>query len=133
MTDGWDDVSAFGYRWKGGGREQLRLSARNSGLFFIAATEEVLRMMTRLKRRMETEGVWDQTAYNEEMCYAALPGRDAHGVSARVLNYLCHMNSKSLFRFMVNDEQLLAQHRPVSIHVNYHPEKLPRMQDIFVR
>ena len=90
-------------------------------------------MMTRLKRRMETEGVWDQTAYNEEMWYAALPGRDAHGVSARVLNYLCHMNSKSLFRFMVNDEQLLAQHRPVSIHVNYHPEKLPRMQDIFVR
>ena len=73
MTDGWDDPSAFGYTWKDGrGHEQLRLSARNSGLFFIAATEEVLRMMSRLKRRMETEGVWDQTAYNEEMWYAAL-------------------------------------------------------------
>ena len=50
----------------------MRLSARNSGLFFIAATEEVLRMMSRLKRRMETEGVWDQTAYNEEMWCSTL-------------------------------------------------------------
>ena len=29
-------------------------------------------MMSRLKHRMETEGVWDQTAYNEEMWYVAL-------------------------------------------------------------
>ena len=127
MTDGWDDPSAFGYPWKDGqGAQQLRLSARNSGLFFIAATEEVLRMMSRLKHRMETEGVWDQTAYNEEMWYVArltlplslppalalalalaltryvaLPGRDAHGVSSRVLNYFCHMNSKTLFRYVV--------------------------------
>ena len=83
-------------------------------------------MMSRLKHRMETEGVWDQTAYNEEMWYVALltlpltltlalalalaltltryvalPGRDAHGVSSRVLSYLCHMNSKTLFRYAV--------------------------------
>ena len=115
-------------------------------------------MMSRLKHRMETEGVWDQTAYNEEMWYVALltlplsltltlalalalaltryvalPGRDAHGISSRVLNYLCHMNSKTLFRYVVDDAVLLAQLRPVSIHVNYHPEKLPRMQDIFAR
>ena len=114
--------------------------------------------MSRLKHRMETEGVWDQTAYNEEMWYVALltlplsltltlalalalaltryvalPGRDAHGISSRVLNYLCHMNSKTLFRYVVDDAVLLAQLRPVSIHVNYHPEKLPRMQDIFAR
>ena len=90
-------------------------------------------MMGRLKHRMETEGVWDQTAYNEEMWYVALPGRDAHGISSRVLNYLCHMNSKTLFRYVAGDSALLAQLRPVSIHVNYHPEKLPRMQDIFAR
>ena len=91
-------------------------------------------MMSRLKHRMDTEGVWDQTAYNEEMWsvallsptltltlaltlaltltltlalnltltrYVALPGRDAHGVSSRVLSYLCHMNSKTLFRYAV--------------------------------
>ena len=35
---------------------------------------ETLRMMGRLKWRMEREGVWDQTAYNEEMWCAALHG-----------------------------------------------------------
>ena len=33
----------------------------------------------------------------------------------------------------MDDTELLAQLRPVSIHVNYHPEKLPRMQDLLAR
>jgi hypothetical protein len=129
MTDGWDDPSAFGYHWRGQGA--LRLSARNSGLFYVRATSETQRMMWRLKGRMEHEGVWDQTAYNEEMWYAALPGMMSHGVSSRVMNYYCHMNSKTLFRFMLDDDSLMARHRPVSVHINYHPEKLPRMEDVF--
>ena len=40
--------------------QQMRLSARNSGLFYLRATKEALAMMIALKRRMETEGVWDQ-------------------------------------------------------------------------
>eukprot|EP00965_Chrysotila_dentata_P143318 4735382-Pleurochrysis_carterae.AAC.2 len=38
------------------------------------------------------------------------------------------MNTKTLFRYMRHDEQLrdIAQHKPVSIHVNYHPEKEER-------
>ena len=67
MTDGWDDRSAYGYNWlskgspgEGSAAGQLRLSARNSGLFFVQATEEVLRMMGRLQGRMEREAVWDQ-------------------------------------------------------------------------
>ena len=103
----WDGTTAYGYRWPASGRagdrasgdraDRYRLSARNSGLFFVQvshgdsepkfnvaryhsglffaqATHEALRMMLRLKRRMETEGVWDQTAYNEEQWYVALPG-----------------------------------------------------------
>ena len=65
MTDGWDDPTAYGYDWRG--NTAFRLSARNSGLFYVRATHETLAMMSRLKRRMETEAVWDQTAYNEEM------------------------------------------------------------------
>ena len=63
----------------------------------------------------------------------ALPGEQSHAVAARVMNYWCHMNSKALFRFMLDDPELndMARHRPVSIHVNYHPEKLPRMEDVF--
>ena len=130
MTDGWDDRTAYGYHW----RTQppaLRLSARNSGLFYVRATAETLEMMARLKGRMERESVWDQTAYNEEMWWATLAGEVPQGVSARVMNYFCHMNSKTLFRFMLLDAELMKAHRPVSVHVNYHPEKLPRMEDVF--
>ena len=67
------------------------------------------------------------------MWYAARSGSAAHGVSSRVMNYFCHMNSKTLFRFMLADEALMARHRPVSVHINYHPEKLPRMEDAFER
>ena len=122
MTDGWDDPTAYGYEW--GGHGMLRLSARNSGLFYVRATHETLAMMGRLKGRMEREAVWDQTAYNEEMWWAALPTQPSVGVSARVMNYFCNMNSKTMFRFMLDDPQLMTKHRPVSIHVNYHPEKL---------
>ena len=115
MTDGWDDLTAYGYMWDSHGGPSLRLSARNSGLFYLRATKEAVRMMGRLKSRMERENVWDQTAYNEEMWYVALHGQVAHGVSARVMNYLCHMNSKTLFRFMLHDEVLMASHRPVSV------------------
>ena len=132
MTDGWDDPTAYGYDWRSGSGS-LRLSARNSGLFYVRATRETLAMMGRLKHRMTHEAVWDQTAYNEEMWWAVTPGQPSHGVSARVSNYFCHMNSKTLFRFMLNDGALMSQHRPVSIHINYHPEKLPRMEDVFER
>ena len=55
--------------------------------------------------------------------YAAVDGSIAHGVSSRVMNYLCHMNSKTLFRYMLADEPLMAKHRPVSVHINY---RVPR-------
>ena len=129
MTDGWDDPTAYGYEWVG--NRALRLSARNSGLFYLRATHETLGMMRRLKGRMEREAVWDQTAYNEEMWWATLPGAPTHGCSTRVMNYFCNMNSKTMFRFMLDDPQLMTKHRPVSIHINYHPEKLPRMEDVF--
>ena len=70
------------------------------------------------------------TSYLRER-YVALPRRDAHGVSSRVLSYLCHMNSKTLFRYVVDDAALLAQHRPVSVHVNYHPEKCAIHEHIY--
>ena len=82
---------------------------------------------------MERESVWDQTAYNEEQWYVALHGAAAHGLATRVMHYYCHMNSKVYFRFMRYDAELLRRHRPVSVHVNYHPEKLPRMEDVFER
>ena len=65
--------------------------------------------------------------------YAARAAEHAHGLSVRVMSYLCNMNSKSLFRYALDDAELMRGHRPVSVHINYHPEKLPRMQDVFER
>ena len=106
MTDGWDDLTAYGYHYR---PKSLRLSARNSGMFYVRATNETLRMMARLRTRMQREAVWDQTAYNEEMWWAA-SGRGAAGVSARVMNYMCNLNSK-VFRYMREDAALCV-HRP---------------------
>lgn len=148
MTDGWDDVSAYGFEHSGpGGAPMRRLAARNSGLFYLAGTREALRMVTRLAARMQTErNTWDQTAYNEEQVWmwssdrggGPNAGPATAGVSQRVMNYACFQNTKYLFRYMRYDKQLYdggagRSLRPVSVHVNYHPEKPQRMVTIMAQ
>lgn len=132
MTDGWDDLSSYGWAWNG----MRRLVARNSGLFYVSATRETKVMMTRLAERMATEAkTWDQTAYNEEQVY--LWGQSNHkvysGTSQRVMNYVCFQNSKYMFRYMRYDEELYPLHRPASVHINYHPEKPDRMVSVIAQ
>jgi len=74
--------------------------------------------------------VWDQSAYNQEMFRVAHSERHTAGVSSRVMNHLCFMNTKALFKHMRYDKALMQHHRPVSVHVNYHPEKEARMVSI---
>uniref|UniRef100_A0A7S3EV24 Nucleotide-diphospho-sugar transferase domain-containing protein n=1 Tax=Haptolina ericina TaxID=156174 RepID=A0A7S3EV24_9EUKA len=88
-------------------------------------------MMKRLAHRMETEATWDQTAYNEEQFYPAHGTHGTVGVTSRVMNYFCNLNSKTFFRFFREDASLLHGYKPLSLHINYHPEKLQRMQDVF--
>ena len=118
-----------------------RLAARNSGLFYLAATKESLRMVSRLAERMATErNTWDQTAYNEEQVWmwtSEAPNAGNRrsvpaGVSQRVMNYACFQNTKYMFRYMRYDPELYdgasgRSLRPISVHVNYHPEKPQRM------
>jgi hypothetical protein len=80
-------------------QRNLRLSARNSGLFYLRATEQSLSMMKRLTHRMAHEDVWDQTAYNEEQFYLSYGAYRNPGVSQRVMNYLCFMNRYELLSF----------------------------------
>jgi len=128
MSDGWDELTAYGHHHGSGA---YRVHARNSGMFFLQSTVQGLAMVTRLARRMETEGVWDQSAWNQEQFHPSLGAMTAVGVSARVMNYLCFENSKLYFRFLRHDAQLRQGFRPVSMHVNYHPEKQPRMRDLY--
>ena len=46
------------------------------------------------------------------------------------IRVFCNLNSKTFFRFVREDAALLAGYRPVSVHVNYHPEKPQRMVDL---
>ena len=140
-TDGWDDGSAYGWTERlddpslgaaGRFRPSMRITAWNSGLWYIAATRAGLRMMSILAHRMATEDTWDQAAFGEEM---SRPARDDHlaaGMSKRALNHWCFCNSKTLFR-RIRVESRFAEHRPVVVHANYHQPKPPRMAAVYDR
>ena len=63
MSDGWDDASTYGHVHSlpmpdsagGGTFTSLRLVARNSGLFYLAATKQCLRLTKILANRMAHE------------------------------------------------------------------------------
>jgi hypothetical protein len=62
---------------------QVRLVARNSGLFYLSATHQSLRLMKTLAARVAAENVWDQSAYNQEIFRLAHGESGAPGVSVR--------------------------------------------------
>ena len=82
---------------------------------------------------MATEDVWDQTAYNEEQFYASYGSYHSPGVTQRLMNYLCFQNSKLLWRYVREDAAFYPTLTPVSVHVNYHPEKPNRMVDLLAQ
>jgi hypothetical protein len=54
------------------------------------------------------------------------------------MNYVCFQNTKYLFRYMRYDPQLYDGEaglslRPISVHVNYHPEKPQRMVSLIAQ
>lgn len=136
MTDGWDDASAYGFVHTlplagsaHGPLRSLRLETRNSGLFYLAATNESLRLMQMLASRLGREQIWDQSAYNLETFLLAYGAAPTAGVTYRVMNYLCVLNTKVLFRYLKKDPQLNSPSKfvPAMAHMNYHPEKGERM------
>lgn len=54
--------------------------------FFLLATRQSLAMVTRLARRMEHEGTWDQSAWNQEQF---LPAYGSHKVTRRDTCLVC--------------------------------------------
>lgn len=53
-------------------------------------------------------------------------------VTRRVMDYMDFMNSKTLFT-IVRKHESLQRHQPVTIHVNYHPDKHARMLAVVQR
>ena len=145
MSDGWDAGSAFGFletvddaslgRGFDSGRRRaktFRVAALNSGMWLVMATRASARLMTTMAHRMATEpDLWDQAGYNLELWFASRDDVRVSGATVRVLNPLCFVNSKVMFRFIRHAPALLKDaHVPVAMHSNYHTDKAFKMKRV---
>eukprot|EP00270_Netrium_digitus_P004873 TRINITY_DN1628_c0_g1_i2.p1 TRINITY_DN1628_c0_g1~~TRINITY_DN1628_c0_g1_i2.p1 ORF type:complete len:414 (+),score=116.44 TRINITY_DN1628_c0_g1_i2:93-1334(+) len=134
MTDGVDNGTAYGYNdvhddpAMGWARyvHTMRIYVFNSGLFYIRPTIPSIELLDRVFGRLQKEKAWDQAVFNEELWFPSSPGYIGLHASRRVLDYYQFMNSKVLFT-QVRKDARFANHRPVTIHINYHPDKYQRM------
>lgn len=134
MTDGFDNYTSYGYddvtddKSMGWARyaHTMRVFVFNSGLFYIRPTIPSIELLDRVTARLARENAWDQAVFNEELFFPSHPGYDGLHASRRVMDYYDFMNSKVLFK-QVRKDGRFANHMPVTIHVNYHPDKFQRM------
>ena len=139
MSDGWDNVTTYGYmeayqdiRLDSGAmtKHSVRTAALNSGLWFVAATKPSLRFLQQLETLVSTETIWDQTAYNLKVQRPSYGPKTHPGVTFRALNPLCFCNSKVVTRYIMPSPHLGPSHVPVAVHVNYHPDKERKVEQL---
>jgi hypothetical protein len=136
MTDGHDNRTAYGYNdvfdepAMGWARyaHTMRIWVYNSGFFCIRPTIPSIELLDRVAGRLSREpNAWDQAVFNEELFYPSHPGYDGLHASRRTMDFYLFMNSKVLFKGVRKDANM-RKLKPVIVHVNYHPDKLPRMK-----
>ncbi len=138
MTDGHNNRTAYGYNdvfdepAMGWARyaHTMRIWVYNSGFFYIRPTIPSIELLDRVAGRLSREPhSWDQAVFNEELFFPSHPGYDGLHAARRTMDFYLFMNSKVLFKTVRKDGSL-SKLKPVIIHVNYHPDKLPRMKAI---
>ena len=151
MTLGWDDPSAYGYnhviddpsmgftRYCHGSR----IVGYEPRFFYARATAEArtlaVRMRRRLARQLLVAGAKrrasgarmdvvasERNAFTRELWLPSHHNYTSPGAILRVMNYLCFVNSKVLFRQLRHKHTL--NDRPVALQINYHSDTLPRLQ-----
>ncbi|CAL1353406.1 unnamed protein product [Linum trigynum] len=138
MTDGHNNMTAYGYDdvfdepSMGWARyaHTMRIWVYNSGFFYIRPTIPSIELLDRVAYRLAHETAWDQAVFNEELFFPSHPGYDGLFASRRTMDLYLFMNSKVLFKTVRKDGELRKKVKPVIVHVNYHPDKLPRMKAI---
>ncbi|KAL2635396.1 hypothetical protein R1flu_006875 [Riccia fluitans] len=138
MTDGFDNLTAYGYddvsddASMGWARyaHTMRIWVFNSGLFYIRPTVASIELLDRVTLRLSKEKAWDQAVFNEELFFPSHPGYEGLHASRRVMDFYQFLNSKVLFKTIRKEPANYAHIKPVTIHVNYHPDKLDRMLGI---
>ncbi|KAK6136756.1 hypothetical protein DH2020_029510 [Rehmannia glutinosa] len=137
MTDGHNNMTAYGYNdvfdepSMGWARyaHTMRIWVYNSGFFYIRPTIPSIELLDRVAGRLARENAWDQAVFNEELFFPSHPCYEGLHASRRTMDYYLFMNSKVLFKTVRKDAKL-SQLKPVIVHVNYHPDKLPRMEAV---
>ncbi|CAN1324495.1 Arabinosyltransferase RRA3 [Linum perenne] len=137
MTDGHNNMTAYGYNdvfdepSMGWARyaHTMRIWVYNSGFFYIRPTIPSIELLDRVAYRLAHETAWDQAVFNEELFYPSHPGYNGLYASRRTMDLYLFMNSKVLFKTVRKDGNL-RKLKPVIVHVNYHPDKLPRMKAV---
>ncbi|KAK2988743.1 hypothetical protein RJ640_021008 [Escallonia rubra] len=138
MTDGHNNMTAYGYNdvfdepKMGWARyaHTMRIWVYNSGFFYIRPTIPSIELLDRVADRLaRPPSAWDQAVFNEELFYPSHPGYVGLYAAKRTMDYYLFMNSKVLFKTVRKDANL-KKFKPVIIHINYHPDKLPRMKAV---
>lgn len=138
MTDGHNNMTAYGYNdvfdepAMGWARyaHTMRIWVYNSGLFYIRPTIPSIELLDRVANRLAKEPKsWDQAVFNEELFFPSNPGYNGLHIAKRTMDLYLFMNSKVLFKTVRKDSNL-KKLKPVTVHVNYHPNKLDRMQAV---
>ncbi|KAI8025657.1 Arabinosyltransferase RRA3 [Camellia lanceoleosa] len=138
MTDGHNNLTAYGYNdvfdepSMGWARyaHTMRIWVYNSGFFYIRPTIPSIELLDRVAGRLSREPKsWDQAVFNEELFFPSHPGYEGLHAARRTMDFYLFMNSKVLFKTVRKDANLIKL-KPVIVHVNYHPDKLPRMKAV---
>ncbi|CAO2837596.1 unnamed protein product [Amaranthus hypochondriacus] len=137
MSDGHNNMTAYGYNdvfdepAMGWARyaHTMRIWVYNSGFFYIRPTIPSIELLDRVTDKLSKENAWDQAVFNEFLFYPSHPGYEGLHASKRTMDFYSFMNSKVLFKTVRKDPNL-KKFKPVIIHINYHPDKLPRMKAV---
>ncbi|KAL8250631.1 hypothetical protein R6Q59_034324 [Mikania micrantha] len=138
MSDGHDNMTAYGYNdvsddpSMGWARyaHTMRIWVYNSGFFYLRPTLPAIELLDRVAERLShPPSAWDQAVFNEQLFFPSYPGYTGLHASKRTMDRYMFMNSKTLFK-QVRKDANLKKLKPVIVHVNYHPDKFPRMKAV---
>ncbi|KAJ0256476.1 Arabinosyltransferase RRA3 [Hirschfeldia incana] len=137
MSDGHDNSTAYGFDngfdepSMGWARyaHTMRIWVFNSGFFYLRPTLPSIELLDRVADTLSMEDAWDQAVFNEQLFYPSHPGYTGLHASKRVMDMYEFMNSKVLFKTVRKNHEL-KKLKPVIVHLNYHPDKLERMQAV---
>uniref|UniRef100_A0A1J3GNS8 Glycosyltransferase n=1 Tax=Noccaea caerulescens TaxID=107243 RepID=A0A1J3GNS8_NOCCA len=137
MSDGYDNRTTYGFDdvfddpSMGWARyaHTMRIWVFNSGFFYLRPTLPSIELLDRVVDKLSNSEAWDQAVFNEELFYPSHPGYTGLHASKRVMDMYEFMNSKVLFKTVRKNHEL-KNLKPVIVHLNYHPDKLKRMQAV---